>query len=96
MSSIGSGTGIGSGSVGEIGAVRAIGLSDARPAAQTGVAASTAPVVTTAALDAGAVPVDQDRVAMIRQAIATNSYPVVPTKIGDAMIAAGMLLRMAK
>jgi negative regulator of flagellin synthesis FlgM len=38
-------------------------------------------------------PVDQDRVAEIREAIEHGRYPVIPTKIADAMIAAGFLLR---
>ena len=38
-------------------------------------------------------PVDHDRVAEIREAIEQGRYPVVPTKIADAMIAAGFLLR---
>lgn len=48
------------------------------------------------ALDAGqSAPVDVERVKVIRQAIETGSYPVIPTRIADAMIAAGMLLRTA-
>ena len=60
-------------------------------------AAEPAVVVASSALTAGAsAPLDHERVATIRRAIATNSYPVIPTKIGDAMIAAGILLRMPK
>jgi negative regulator of flagellin synthesis FlgM len=33
-------------------------------------------------------PVDADRVAEIREALRDGSYPLVPTKIADAMIAA--------
>lgn len=33
-------------------------------------------------------PVDQDRVAQIRDALRDGSYPLVPTEIVDAMIAA--------
>ena len=40
-------------------------------------------------------PVDVERVKDIRQAIETGNYPLVPAKIADAMIAAGMLLRTA-
>jgi len=40
-----------------------------------------------------AAPVDADRVAEIRKAIEDGRYPVVPTRIADAMIAAGLLLR---
>jgi negative regulator of flagellin synthesis FlgM len=48
------------------------------------------------ALDPGAAPVDAERVEVIRKAIANNSYPVVPTKVADAMNAAGILLRTPK
>ena len=108
MSIVGSAPGIGTGLVGEIGALRAVGASDLAPAPQSvaqsvvgpaspAVAAeANAAVATGSALDAGAAPVDQDRVAAIKKAIENNSYPVVPTKIGDAMIAAGLLLRITK
>ncbi len=60
-------------------------------------AAAAAPQVETSdAVKAGAAPVDQERVATIRHAIETGTYPVLPTKIADAMIAAGMLLRSPK
>lgn len=55
-----------------------------------------AAVETSSALDPGAAPVDTDRVDVIRKAVATGKYPVVPAKIADAMIAAGMLLRSPK
>lgn len=42
---------------------------------------------------AGDAPVDADRVHEIRKAIEDGSYPLVPAKIADAMIAAGLLLR---
>jgi len=38
-------------------------------------------------------PVDADRVATIRKAIDEGRYPVTPTRIADAMIAAGFVLR---
>ena len=38
-------------------------------------------------------PVDADRVAEIRKAVEQGRYPVIPTRIADAMIAAGLLLR---
>jgi negative regulator of flagellin synthesis FlgM len=41
-----------------------------------------------------AAPVDADRVAEIRKAIEDGRYPVLPTRIADAMIAAGLLLRI--
>lgn len=48
------------------------------------------------ALDPGSVPVDTDRVAEIRKAVENGTYPVIPTQIADAMIAAGVLLRSHK
>lgn len=42
----------------------------------------------------GSMPVDAERVAEIRKAIEEDRYPVVPTRIADAMIAAGLLLRI--
>jgi len=39
-------------------------------------------------------PVDADRVAEIRKAIEEDRYPVFPVRIADAMIAAGLLLRI--
>ena len=62
-------------------------------AATAAVAGGAATVTTTDATRAGDVPVDTDRVAQIRRAIEEGSYPVLPARIGDAMIAAGMLLR---
>jgi negative regulator of flagellin synthesis FlgM len=59
-------------------------------------AAAAPQVETSDAVKAGAAPVDQERVATIRHAIEKGTYPVLPTKIADAMIAAGMLLRSPK
>ncbi len=42
---------------------------------------------------AGSSPVDAERVEQIRNAIEEGSYPLVPAKIADAMIAASILLR---
>jgi negative regulator of flagellin synthesis FlgM len=53
-------------------------------------------LATSAALDPGEAPVDADRVSQIRRAIETGNYPLVPARIADAMIAAGMFLRSAK
>ncbi len=39
-------------------------------------------------------PVDGDRVAQIRKAIEEDRYPVIPMRVADAMIAAGLLLRI--
>jgi negative regulator of flagellin synthesis FlgM len=48
------------------------------------------------ALDAGAPPVDNDRVSLIRKAIADGNYPIIPSRVGDAIIAAGMLVWSSK
>lgn len=59
-------------------------------------AGPAAKVQRSSALDAGsAAPVDVERVKDIRQAIEKGNYPLVPARIADAMIAAGMLLRTA-
>ncbi len=50
----------------------------------------------TLAVAGGSAPVDTDRVATIRQAVEEGRYPVLPTRIADAMIAAGYLLRTPK
>jgi negative regulator of flagellin synthesis FlgM len=65
----------------------------APPAAPLRHRAAAATVTTTDATRAGDVPVDTDRVAQIRRAIEEGSIPVLPARIGDAMIAAGLLLR---
>lgn len=62
-------------------------------AASTGSAITSPGVERSAAFDPGAAPVDAERVAVIRRAVEQGNYPVIPTKIADAMIAAGMLLR---
>ena len=53
-------------------------------------------VVSSVALNPGSAPVDTDRVTQIRKAIETGTYPLIPTKISDAMIAAGLTLRIRK
>lgn len=42
------------------------------------------------------VPIDQDRVAEIRRALETGTYPLLPTKIADAIIAAGLYGKVGK
>lgn len=87
-----------------VSAARAIGAIDARTVLQSGGSSqklksqSAAPgmVETSQALDPGAAPVDTDRVAQIRKAIETNTYPLLPTKVADAIIAAGLMLRSPK
>jgi negative regulator of flagellin synthesis FlgM len=67
----------------------------ASPAANPAVVAGAA-VATSEALNAGSAPVDADRVSQIRKAVESGEYPLVPARIADAMIAAGMFLRSAK
>jgi len=57
--------------------------------------AQAAAIERSAAFDPGPVPVDGERVAVIRKAVEQGTYPVIPTRIADAMIAAGLLLRSA-
>lgn len=94
----------------EMGPARRAGAIESRPARVTGsdptgsvgaakpaTSVSAAPSVETSkALEAGQPPVDAERVALIRKAVESGTYPVVPAKIADAMIAAGMLLRTTK
>ncbi|MBX7481894.1 flagellar biosynthesis anti-sigma factor FlgM [Qipengyuania qiaonensis] len=53
--------------------------------------------VATSRLSAGVeVPVDHERVAEIRKALESGTYPLIPTKIADAIIAAGMYGKVGK
>lgn len=47
-------------------------------------------------IDPGEIPVDAERVAAIRKAIDQGTYPIIPTTVADAIIAAGLILRIAK
>jgi negative regulator of flagellin synthesis FlgM len=86
-----------------VGATRAVTASDraqieARPAPLAG-SAAPAPAAgisleVTAASAAATPPVDAERVAAIRKALSEGSYPLVPTKIADAMIAAQVSLSL--
>jgi negative regulator of flagellin synthesis FlgM len=53
-------------------------------------------VVRSRELDPGQPPVDAERVQQIRKAIEQGTYPILPAKVADAMIAAGLLLRSGK
>lgn len=68
--------------------------------AETGSRARAAPpelaVESEAQALAAAPPVERERVAKIRAAIAEGSYPLVPARIADAMIAAGLMLSLGK
>jgi len=67
------------------------------PAKTTAGSPAAAPAVQTSpALDPGKAPIDTDRVAVIRKAVEEGSYPVIPMRVADAMIAAGVLLRSPK
>lgn len=91
----------------EMGSTSALGAINARlaravgkpeSAANAGVTSLSAwaespTVEASAALDPGTAPVDAERIAMIRKAVENGTYPVIPTQIADAMIAAGVLLR---
>ncbi len=58
---------------------------------------TTAPeVLRSAALDAGSPPIDTERVKVIRKAVENGTYPVLPVRVADAMIAAGFLLIAGK
>jgi len=58
-------------------------------------ARASAPVVdTSGVLVAGETPVDTSRVDTIRKALESGTYPVIPTRISDAIIAAGPLLKV--
>lgn len=67
--------------------VEARGPAAAAPAATPGISLEVSD-----AAPAVAPPVDAERVAAIRKALAEGSYPLVPTKIADAMIAAQVSL----
>ena len=76
------------------GAARAAGTAPA----QAKVAAEEASAVPVSSVASAGVepPIDQERVKEIRRAIEEGSYSVVPTRIADAMIAAGFLLRVGE
>ncbi|MCB2060925.1 MAG: flagellar biosynthesis anti-sigma factor FlgM [Novosphingobium sp.] len=88
----------------ELGPVRPVGAVDVRIARQANAQGNraepgdeiSAPVVKSEALDPGEAPVDVERVKQIREAIESGDYPLIPAKIADAMIAAGILLRNGK
>ena len=83
-----------------VGAIRAVGALDARAvrrsAGERAATQSVPLVVTSDALDPGPIPVDNERVAEVRRAVEKGTYPLLPTKVADAIIAAGLLLRNPK
>jgi negative regulator of flagellin synthesis FlgM len=47
-------------------------------------------------LEPGETPINAERVAQIRKALDQGTYPILPTTVADAIIAAGLILRTAK
>ena len=73
------------------------GSSDQPAKAETADAEVVTPnVVRGDALDAGEVPVNAERVTQIRKALEQGTYPILPTSVADAIIAAGLILRTPK
>jgi negative regulator of flagellin synthesis FlgM len=84
-----------------IGASRALSTSDraqidarAPAAPRSPAPASGISVEVTAGADTAAPPVDAERVQQIRAALRDGSYPLVPTQIADALIAAQVSLAL--
>ncbi len=83
-----------------VGAIRAVGALDARLVRRSAGERAETPtpqlVATSDALDPGPIPVDGERVAEVRKAVENGTYPLLPAKVADAIIAAGLLLRNPK
>lgn len=62
--------------------------------AATGAGATGVSLEVNTPVDAAAPPVDAERVKQIKAALADGSYPLVPTRIADAMIAAQVSLSL--
>jgi len=86
-----------------VGAARAVAIGErtqiearTRPAApaSTGAGASGVSLEVNAPLEAVAPPIDAERVQAIKNALRDGSYPLVPTRIADAMIAAQVSLSL--
>jgi negative regulator of flagellin synthesis FlgM len=60
----------------------------------SGAAASGVSLEVSAPVDAAVPPVDAERVQQIKNALRDGTYPLVPTKIADAMIAAQVSLSL--
>lgn len=85
----------------EIGTTPSVNLASARivrgaSEGSAGTAKVGQTLVHSDALDVGQPPIDAERVAVIRRAIETGNYPIIPARVADAMIAAGLLLRNGK
>jgi negative regulator of flagellin synthesis FlgM len=74
----------------------ASGSTDQSAKADTADAPGSSGVVLGDTLNAGAAPVDGDRVAQIRKALEDGTYPILPMTVADAIIAGGLILRIAK
>jgi negative regulator of flagellin synthesis FlgM len=70
---------------------RAPGKPGTAPAASVGISLEVSGL---AAAEAASPPVDAERVGQIKAALRDGSYPLVPTKIVDAMIAAQVSLSL--
>ncbi|WP_285712084.1 flagellar biosynthesis anti-sigma factor FlgM [Erythrobacter oryzae] len=84
-----------------VGAARAVAAGEraqiearTRPAAPPAGTASGVSLEVSAPIEAAAPPVDAERVQAIKNALRDGSYPLVPTKIADAMIAAQVSLSL--
>lgn len=88
----------------EVGPLRALNAIESRLARKSGdssgysapVEKSETAVVRSDVLDPGEMPIDAERVEIIRKAVENGSYPLIPARIADAVIAAGLLLRSGK
>lgn len=56
---------------------------------------SAVKVETASGADIRQIPIDAERVAQIRYALQEGTYPLIPSRTADAMIAARMLLSIA-
>lgn len=87
----------------ELGPVRPTGAIDVRTAGTARARAVVSPeaisdeaAVRKEALEAlkpGEPPVDAERVMQVRRALEEGTYPLLPAKVADAIIAAGIILR---
>ena len=92
---------VGPSSVGNARAIGAIDPKAVRAAAgdtgqSNGIARHVGPIRHNQPLDVGSMPVGAERVGEIRRAIESGRYPLVPARVADAMIAAGLLLGSGK
>ena len=61
-------------------------------AANGGAAPAGVTLEVNGSIDTAAAPVDTDRVSQIREALKDGTYPLIPIKITDAMIAAQFII----